>query len=153
MSRFASCAAVLAPVLLALVGCHGSPEDKRVNIAGNATFGGKPIVFGSIDFVPDGSKGHSGPAGSATIVDGKYDTAAGGGGIFPGPHTVRITGFDARPPERKSELDPAPEVQPLFTNYTVSLELKVSPVNLDVPESARGKDSSKSQEAKPAPRP
>lgn len=141
--------AILSIAFLVLCGCGGRTADKRVSISGSATFGGKPIVFGGIDFVPDDTKGHSGPSGIAVIIDGKYDMAQGGEGIFPGPHVVRITAYDSRPPERTNELEPAPVIQALVTNYTVSLDLKASPVDIDIPESAKGKDFSKTSEAKP----
>lgn len=138
-------APVFAVILSACVGC-GSDID-RDDVAGNATFAGQPIVYGTVDFVPDTSKGHSGPAGTAEIVDGKYDTALGGQGIVPGPHLVRVTAYEQRPMGLDDEtlpVLPGLATAPLFFNYPIEADVAGGTYDFDVPEEAGGTDSSKS---------
>ena len=66
---------------LALVGCGGAVESgpPRFRLSGKVTFDGKPVPAGTIYFEPA-----TGPAGSAQIKDGQYDTANGmAGGADP----------------------------------------------------------------------
>ncbi|AMV20067.1 hypothetical protein [Planctomyces sp. SH-PL14] len=127
-------------LLVTAVGCGGATSE-RTNVKGKVTIGGKPVVYGTIDFSPDSSKGHKGPAGTAEIVDGAYDTAASGGGIFPGPHIVVVTGFDARPSSNTNETV-ASTVKPLFTGYRVATDISSGTYDLDVSGDAAGKDFS-----------
>lgn len=95
--------AVALPALL-LVGCGGS-DLERYRASGTVTYQGSPVSQGTIMFEPDTSKGNSGAAGMAMIVDGQYDTQAEGGkGISGGPQIVSIQGFDG--------IDPNPEYAP-----------------------------------------
>ena len=129
-----------AAVLLLALGC--GKGDDRTPIAGKATFSGKPIVFGTIEFLPDESKGHKGPAGVAEIQNGEFDSARNQSGIFPGPHIVRITGYEEVPVTSPDETKPSTS-KPLFVEYSIPADIKGSPYDVDVPESAKGKDSSK----------
>lgn len=129
---------VLAVLLLS--GCGGS-GDQLSNLSGKATFAGKPIAFGQIEFIPDAGKDHKGPAGSAEIVDGAFDTSRGGQGIVPGPHEVRITAYEERPaPANPDETVPSTSKPPLFVGYVLREDLKAGNKDFDVPESARGFD-------------
>jgi hypothetical protein len=80
---------------LALVGCGGAVESgpPRFRLSGKVTFDGKPVPAGTIYFEPA-----TGPAGSAQIKDGQYDTA-NGKGITGGATTVMIEGYDGQAAE------------------------------------------------------
>ena len=133
-------ALTMAAALLVALGC--GKKDDRTPVAGKATFGGKPIVFGTIEFLPDSSKGHKGPAGVAEIQNGEFDSARSQSGIYPGPHIVRITGYEEVPVTSTDETKPSTS-KPLFVEYSISADIKGSPYDIDVPESAKGMDSSK----------
>lgn len=127
----ASCVA-----LLAVVGCGGGSDVTRYDVSGTVTFDGAPVPAGTITFLP--ASGNTGPGGSATIKDGKYDTAAGGKGPTGGPHTVVITGFDGKS-------DPGNELpygKPLFTEYKTEADLPKQKATQDfnVPASAKPKE-------------
>lgn len=105
---------ICAWLVLLSVGCGGDGDGvTRYNISGNVTFDGAPVPHGFIQFLPDSAGGNSGPAGSATITDGKFDTATSGQGTIGGSHTVIISGFDgnARPE------DELPFGMPLFSEF------------------------------------
>lgn len=138
----------LGVVLLA--GCGGGSDVELTDLSGKVTFAGKPVVYGQIEFIPDSGKGHQGPAGSAEIVDGAYDTSASGRGIVPGPHLVRITAYEARPAAAsEDETAPSSAKPPIFAGFTLEQELKETSKDFDVPETARGFDLLKSAPAGP----
>ncbi len=137
---FRSGARSAAALLLLAAGC--GKGDDRTPIAGKATFAGKPIVFGTIEFIPDDSKGHKGPAGVAEIQNGAFDSAKSQSGIYPGPHLVRITGYEEVPVTSTDETKPSTS-KPLFVGFSTLADLKGAPYDVDVPESAKGKDFSK----------
>jgi len=91
-----SSAILATAIVIGLIsGCGGSQEGPpRFDIAGTVTHKGQPVPHGFIQFQPDSSKGNSGPAGSAMIANGKYDTATSGQGTIGGPHKVVVSGFD-----------------------------------------------------------
>lgn len=76
-------------VLLGLSGCAGEDGPRRYDLSGTVTYDGQPVSEGSISFIPQSQEGVAG--GFATIVDGKYDTKAGGRGHLGGPHEIQIT--------------------------------------------------------------
>lgn len=134
---------------VALSGCGGSVKE-RTDLAGKATFSGKPIVYGQIDFLPDGAKGHKGPSGGAEILNGEFDTAKTGAGILPGPHRVQITAYEAKPANNMDETS-VTKSTPLFIGYEVTAELTSAPYEVDVPATAKGFDAFKSsQQNRPA---
>ena len=112
------------PVLTMLaVGCGGGEDGpQRFDIAGTVTSKGAPVPHGFIQFMPDSSKGNSGPAGSATIIDGKFDTAVSGKGTVGGPHQVVISGFDGKA-DIENEL---PYGMPLFSENKSEIDLPKS---------------------------
>lgn len=118
-------------------GCGGS-SLKLEDVAGDATFEGRPIVFGQLEFIPDASKSHQGPAGEAEIVDGKFDTSLGGKGIVPGPYKVRITAYEARPVSSTDETIPSNNKPPLFQGYTIDMDVKGGELTVAVPADANG---------------
>lgn len=121
-----------------LIGC-GGPSNTAKPVAGTITFDGKPIVYGQIEFIPNANQNHSGPAGSAEIVDGKFDTKVGGQGIHYGPHQVRVTAYESRPPATNNDetvtVDSPP---PLFVGFTVPMDIKSPEVTITVPLDAKG---------------
>ena len=131
----------LMSLVALLSGCGGSgPSDapERYDVQGKVTFAGNPIPQGTIQFVP--SKGNKGPAGSASIVNGEFNTADGGTGIIGGSHEIIFNGFDgnAKPDEE------LPLGEPLFYEHRMNYDFPEtndgdSPLSLEfeVPESAK----------------
>jgi hypothetical protein len=95
-TTYASLAGLSILLMIAALGC-GSAEDELLNVSGSATFQGKPIESGRIDFRPDRARGHQGPAGYAVIAKGRFDTKQNGRGVLPGPHLALIQGLDGPP--------------------------------------------------------
>ncbi len=91
--RFAALATAVAAALLTSGGC-GPKGPARYALSGKVTYHGAPVPWGCITFLPDGTKGNSGPATLAPIVNGAYQTKAGEGTIG-GPHVVLIDAFEA----------------------------------------------------------
>lgn len=122
----------LGLLVIALAGCS-SKGPVVYHVSGNVTHQGKNIPAGTIYFDPDFSKGNDGTQGFARIKDGRFDTRDGGRGVMPGPHVVRIAGFDGQP---KDEL---PLGTPLFSEYKTPVDLPAenSTQNIDVPKSPR----------------
>jgi hypothetical protein len=115
-----ACCTVLVTMLFA--GCGNSTAPQEYHLSGSATFAGKPILAGNILLVPDASKGNRGPAGFATIRDGKFDTRIDGRGTVGGPHRVEIS----PPPLDVGELSAsqtAPLAKPLFREYVTDVDL------------------------------
>jgi len=109
---------LLVPVLLVLAGCGQGEGVQRFDVSGTVTYDGQPVPAGTVLFQPDESQGGSGPAGVATIKDGKYDTATENGkGVVGGPHLVRIVGLDG-----KTIDDMTPMGIPLFPDYTTEVD-------------------------------
>lgn len=78
-------------MLFVTIGC--GKDGNR--ISGTISFNGQPVPAGKIYFTPDTSKGNSGAAGFADIIDGKYDTSLPGGrGASSGAMVVAIEGID-----------------------------------------------------------
>ncbi|QDV67324.1 hypothetical protein Poly24_10170 [Rosistilla carotiformis] len=98
--------ASVIPLIMMMIGC-GPSGIERYPISGTVTYQGQPVKHGTIMFEPDTSKGNSGAAGSATIVDGKFDSATEGTGFTGGPQIVSIQGF--------SGVDANPEYAPYGT--------------------------------------
>lgn len=88
----------LGLLVLASSGCQQRDEG-RYRFSGTVTYHGAPVPIGSIMLEPDSSKGNSGPAGSAAITDGKFDSSAHGSGFVGGPHVVTIQGFNGENPD------------------------------------------------------
>lgn len=107
---FSLTAACVAP------GCGGSSGPERYPLQGAVTYDGQPVPGGSIEFEPDGSKGNRGPAGYATIENGRYATLPEKG-IVGGPHVVRITGTDGK------ATGESPYGTPLFPQYKTTADL------------------------------
>lgn len=116
-------AVVLSGAMFSL-GCGGGAPSgpPRFDVQGAISFDGQPIQAGEITFVPDTSKGNSGPAANAKIENGRYTTVGRSKGVVGGPHRVRVIGFDgnAKPEEE------LPFGMPLFPEYEMSFDLPKS---------------------------
>ena len=116
----------------ASVGCGGPARLARYEISGTVTHDGKPVPSGSLRFSPDFDQGNRGPATSIVITDGTY-RSVDGFGVFGGPYTVEISGFEALTDQQtKAFVTP----KPLFKPYTtvVDLDKKGGVKDFDVPK-------------------
>jgi hypothetical protein len=128
-------------IMIALAGCgSGGPEFHQLK--GKATFDGKPIVYGTIEFIPDAKKGHKGPAGNAEIVDGLYDTsAASGKGLSKGPHVARVTVYPEKlPPTNPDETVATKAPATICIGFPVDVNVEGPELDITVPASAKGFD-------------
>jgi hypothetical protein len=116
-----------------LIGCGAGADDgpARFRVSGKVTFNGKPVAAGTIYFEPHAEKGNRGPAGSAQIKNGQYDTN-NGKGVVGGPHLIMIDGYDG------NATADAPFGKPIFVPHTVEEDLPKSDTtkDIDVPASA-----------------
>ena len=148
MFRRTPSAALLARVLpalacLLLFGCGG---EKIYRVSGKITFKGQPVPAGKIYFMPDGSKGNTGPTGYADIKNGEYDTSSTGGrGAPSGAVIIAVEGTDpSSPPDKPKkgeEVSAESTVKLLFARYetTADLPSSSSTKDIEVPaEAAKG---------------
>jgi hypothetical protein len=88
------------PALLAgLLGCSNNGLTLG-KVRGTVTYKGQPLTAGEILFVPDESKGTTGPQALGSIgSDGSFtmSTEESGDGAIVGIHKVAITGRDPKP--------------------------------------------------------
>ncbi|MEZ6131034.1 MAG: hypothetical protein R3C59_20375 [Planctomycetaceae bacterium] len=138
MTRYKYCLLTLL-TLLSLSGCGGGGIDRQ-DVQGAVTFDGQPVVYGEILFQPT-----SGPAGSAVIRDGRYDTAAEEGlGILAGPHKLLISAYEFEPIDLGDAVDETAEDSsdsaptPLFVNYEMDADLSGGTHDIAIPADARG---------------
>ncbi len=125
--RFFS-ASILVVLALFICGC-AEKGPKRYRIHGTVTYKGEPVPIGTIMYEPDSSKDNSGPAGSAAIKDGKFDSDLDGKGFSGGPQRITIQGFDGKNPD--------PEFSPYGNTlgddlYVKSFDLPHEDVELDI---------------------
>lgn len=123
------CAVVV--LVLGLVGCGSGASDgpTRYAVSGKVTYAGEPVPAGEITFEPDASKGNGGPAASTTIEDGAYSLPAASGAVG-GAMTVRIIGYDGKPPEGP-EAEMNPNGMSLFPPYETTVDLPESSATQD----------------------
>ncbi|NLE38728.1 MAG: carboxypeptidase regulatory-like domain-containing protein [Pirellulaceae bacterium] len=83
------CACILFPLL---AGCGGDNRlPPLVQVTGQVTLDGNPIAEGNVVFVPDASKGHSGPMSMSLITNGQYRIrTVGKDGVPAGWYTVIV---------------------------------------------------------------
>ena len=137
-SLFAAGVPLLAGAVVLIGGCGTGPS--RYDVSGTVTYGGEPVPAGRVLFTPDSSRGGSGPAGTATIVDGRYDTAESGRGHTGGPIIVQVDGYGSSSPAGAASPADAGEESPsrgemLFLGHQVSADLpeQDSTFDIDVP--------------------
>lgn len=112
---------------LFLAGCGSAEEGPpRYQVSGKVTFDGKPVPMGTIYF-----ETANGPAGSAVITDGSYDTRDGKG-VVGGKHQVVIQGYDGKG-QGEGEMG-----QPIFKPHRISVDFpnEDTTQDFDVPASA-----------------
>jgi hypothetical protein len=145
MLRRVSRVARLLPALACLL-AFGCGDTGTHHVSGKVTFQGKDVPTGMIYFMPDGSKGNSGPTGFAEIKDGQYDTSSGNGrGAPPGPIIIAIEGFDpSAPPDKpktEEEVSAEATVKVLFPRYELAFDMPTESITKDIdvpPEAAKG---------------
>jgi len=118
-------------LVLVATGCERGPA--RRHVAGQVLHAGKPVPAGEIYFDPDVRKNHDGPQGFARIKDGRFDTRDLGKPLAPGPHVVRILGFDGKTPPGQD----LPLGRRLFREYTTKTTIADEDgvtLNFDVPK-------------------
>ena len=124
--RLAASAAILAVA----AGCSSS-EQKKIPLSGKVTFKGQPVPAGYISFMPDASQGNRGEVRVVQIKDGAYDSAKERSpGVYPGPTTVRIAGFDGKP------LRLFPQGKQIFNPHELRETVEGGTKDFDVPASA-----------------
>ena len=106
--------------VLLLAGCGGVA---RQPVSGTVHYDGKPVVYGTISFEPDTTKGGDGPQGNAEIRLGKFQTEPDKGPKT-GPHIVRIMAWSAGP-------EAGMLGAPIIANYTTSVEVDSTGKQLD----------------------
>jgi hypothetical protein len=119
-----------AMISACLVGCGSG--DSRLPLTGTVTFNGQPLVFGEVVFRPE-----KGPEGSATIRDGKFDTALESGqGITRGQNRLLVTGYESEPIPIADETVNIETSPPLFINYEMQADISGSTYDIVVPAEA-----------------
>jgi hypothetical protein len=117
----------------------GCGDEKTYRVSGKVSFKGQPIAEGRILFIPDNSKGNKGPAGSAEIKNGQYDTGASGGkGSVGGPMTIQIEAWDPAKKIDRPDKSALSSYTPIFPPYQTSADLPKSDStkDFDVPAEA-----------------
>lgn len=147
------CGCSILSMTFLIAGCGQGDGVQREHVKGVVTYQGAPVVYGTIEFVPDTNKNHSGPQGSAVIVDGKFDSSTGGQGVIPGAHIARVSAFPNPPDTQKYEDETkAPTTLPKFICLGFPLEVTIAtePLTLNLPGDADGYDSNAVQSGKRA---
>lgn len=102
-------------------GCGGGTNDapERFPISGKVSYDGKPVPKGNITFIPDSTKGNSGPSTTVAIVEGMYQSKEG---TIGGPHIAQIAGYDGIPIP-SGEGGENPTGKELFNGWKKNLDL------------------------------
>lgn len=111
-------------LLLAASGCNDGLQ--RQPLYGTVTYEGQAVPRGTISFRPDRSRGGTGPAGFAQIVDGEFSTRESGKGAMAGPVEVVVEGYASADPF-------AP---PLFRPHKTAMEISSAneEITIEVPK-------------------
>lgn len=109
-------------LMLILAGCGGGGVPRHP-VSGTVTYNGKPVVYGTIFFDPDTTKGTDGPQGSAEIRQGRYQTEPDKSPMA-GAHVVRIIAWQTTP-------EAGMLGAPVISNYSTSVEVPVGGKALD----------------------
>ena len=106
LSQRCACGFTAIASMLALVGCSKPAGPEFVPVRGRVTLNGQPLGMGTIHFVPDESRGTSGPMSTGVLQsDGSFSLRGPGTriGSMVGNHRVYLT----MPPP---EIGPTPVV-------------------------------------------
>ena len=141
--NYESCVAtaLASAMVVCAAGCGSADGIELTDVSGAATFQGKPIVYGQVEFYP---RDKSAPVGFADIFDGTYDTRADGGkGVLPGPHEIRVSAYTDQPLDGFGEDETVEEVettvsQPLFLGFAIEADVAGTAYDIVVPEQAAG---------------
>lgn len=131
-------AVALAQICIALtatLGCNRANDGPRqFAVSGKATYAGQPVPRGFIRFIPDASRGNSGPGGGAVIENGEFATEPGKG-IVGGAYVVQMNGADGVPTTESGE--ELPDGKELFPLYETTVDFPSADVtrDFDVPKS------------------
>ncbi|MBN1588744.1 MAG: hypothetical protein JW888_04450 [Pirellulales bacterium] len=90
-------------LLLPAASCSRAPKlAPTAIVTGQITLDDKPVTCGEIAFLPDSSKGTTGPMGMSPIgEDGRYEIrTAGKKGALVGWHKIRIMAIDETKPDK-----------------------------------------------------
>lgn len=120
--RSATAVVVGSLVCLILPGCGGGPDLPPVaEVSGVVTIDGKPLPRGTIQFVPDESKGTAGATAVGTIgPQGRYRLqTAGVDGAIVGFHKVGVYALEKEPEDERAP-PPPPLIPPKYFNADTS---------------------------------
>jgi hypothetical protein len=104
----------LIAALALLSGCGSSTGLNLGRVRGKVTYKGEPIKYGTVSFVPDSTKGTSGPIAMGNIKDdGSYviSTSDAADGAVVGHHKISVVGLDPTPIPGQKPV-PNPEESP-----------------------------------------
>jgi len=111
VTRALTAALALALIGLGQAGCSNNGLNLG-KVRGKVTYKGEPVTAGEILFMPDESKGTTGPPALGSISsDGSYEmsTEESGDGAIVGVHKVGIVGRDPKPVDQgKAITDASP---------------------------------------------
>lgn len=102
---------------------------ERHEISGTVTFAGKPVPTGSVQFVPNKSRGNAGPTASADITNGQFRILAKDG-VVGGPYHVTIFGYDGATTTVGTTVNHVGK--PLFRTYRTTIDLPQAPSTHDL---------------------
>lgn len=135
-------AGVLCTALALAIGC-GS-KVKLVPAEGTLKIGGKAAANVAVQFLPDATKGASGPTSYGTTdSEGKFrlKTYDGQDGAVPGPHTVILADHDEERPPQGKPVTKWPRLDSKYTTGAGGLRAEVpaggGSVSLEVPAAGR----------------
>ena len=115
--------AMLAAMVVSLVGCGRGDGLKRVKVHGSVTWQGAPVADGQIRFYPEA--GTEGPLSIAKVEGGKYAYDANGG-VPAGTHQIRIRAWDPNLPRRQGPTAPErPQLLPAHYNKDSKLTCEI----------------------------
>jgi hypothetical protein len=118
---------LLVVLMCGIYGCGSADTGpERFQVSGTVNFNGQPVPAGTIYF-----ETMDGPAGSAQISNGAYDTRDGKG-VVGGPHVAVIQGFDG------TGTNPGEMGKPLFNPQRIDVDLPKEDTtkDFDIPASA-----------------
>jgi hypothetical protein len=113
----------MAAVLVGVAGCGSGNGLNLARVRGKVTYKGEPIRNGTIVFMPDESKGTTGPQAVGTITsDGSYilSSESSGDGAVVGYHNVGILGLESNPISEKALPDPGEDPLKYLAEKTAS---------------------------------